>query len=91
MDTVALNAALTFLITQGVKGVLAWFGVDLKDWGAIIVTLLVGSLVFFFQGIVTALPEPWGPTVAQFLILLAGVLGAVGTHKTLKVLAAPRK
>jgi hypothetical protein len=88
MESIAgLTLVVTFFVTQGIKGAFALFGKEVSGGVSAFVAVIVGTLVFFFQGLIALLPPATQPTVVAVVGVLATVLGAFGAHKTYKGLA----
>lgn len=82
-----ITIGVGFLVTQGVKGALALFGIDLSGKAAALTAVLVGVVVLFVQGIVGMFPPETQEMVATVLGALTLILGMFGAHKTMKSLA----
>ena len=82
-----LTIVVAFLVAQGVKGVLALFGVDLGGKAAAFTAVLVAALIFFIQGLIGLFPPESQQTIATVIQALALILGMFGTHKTYKGLS----
>ena len=82
-----LTIVVAFLVAQGVKGVLALFGVDLSGKAAAFTAVAVAALVYFIQGFIGLFPPESQQMIAQALQALALILGMFGTHKTYKGLS----
>jgi hypothetical protein len=79
-----IKILITFVVTQGVKAVANLFGKDISGAGAAGVAVLVGSIVFFAEGLL-GLVSPEKREVAQSaLALVALLLGSFGTHYSYK-------
>ena len=81
---IEIKALLTYLITQGLKALLALFGKDLAGGMAAVVVVIVGSIVFFIDGILALTPPEYIDSVTAFLALFVSLLSAFGIHKTYK-------
>lgn len=75
---------ISFLVMQGVKGLLANFGWDLGGKAAMFTAILVGAIVIFIEGFVGMFPPDAQEVVTIVLQALVGILGMFGVHKTLK-------
>ena len=82
-----IKGLLTFLITQGVKAFLALFGKDMSGVTAAVVAVIVGSTVFFIDGVLALVPVEYVDSVGAFLTLLVSLLSAFGIHYSYKNIA----
>jgi ABC-type glucose/galactose transport system permease subunit len=82
--------AVAFLVAQGVKGLLANFGVDLGGKAAALTAILVAAIVLFVEGFVGLFPPDTQQIVMTILQSLAMVLGVFGVHKTYKGISPGR-
>ena len=81
---IEVKALLTYLITQGVKAFLSLFGKDISGGASAITAVVVGSVLFFIEGILELVPAEFIPVAESGLALLAVILGSFGTHYTYK-------
>ena len=81
---VEVVALLTFLFTQGIKGFIALFGKDISGTASAFVAVLVGSLLFFFSGVVGLFPVEAQESIVAGIQLVGVILGGFGIHKTYK-------
>lgn len=79
-----ITLAVAFLVAQGLKGLLANFGIDLGGKAAVLTAILVGSIVFFIEGVVGLFPVDAQEIVVIVLQALVAILGMFGVHKTKK-------
>ena len=79
---IEVKALLAFLVTQGIKSLLAFFGKDLAGTWAAIVAALVAAVLVFAEGLLALASPEVQDIVVKVLTLLAGILGAFGIHKT---------
>ncbi len=79
-----IYAGVVFLVTEGLKVVGAWFGLDLSKAGAAIAAGLVAALVALFNGLLGNIPEVFGPVVQVAFNLLIVLLSAFGIHRQFK-------
>jgi len=79
---IEVKALLAFLVTQGIKSLLAFFGKDLAGTWAAIVAALVAAVLVFAEGLLAIASPEVQDIVVKVLTLLAGILGAFGIHKT---------
>ena len=82
-----IKILLTYLVTQGVKALASLFGKDIAGWGAAVVAVLVGAVLFFLEGILALVPADKQELVASVLAFVAVILGSFGTHYSVKSLA----
>jgi len=81
---VLITLGVGFLVTQGVKGLLANFGIDLSGKAAALTAVIVGAIVIFINGFVGLFPLDVQETVVVVLQAVVGILGMFGIHKTVK-------
>ena len=82
---VLILLVVTFLVTEGLKGLSQLVGADLSGYGAAIVAGFVALLVGLFQSVLVPLiPPAFLPIVEPVAVLLVTILGAIGVHKTIK-------
>ncbi len=81
---VLITLGVAFLVAQGVKGLLANFGIDLSGKAAAFTAIVVGAIVIFINGFVGLFPPDAQEIVALVLQALVGILGMFGVHKTIK-------
>ena len=83
-----LAVGVGFLVAQGIKGLLAVFGLDLSGYAAAFTAVLVGALVVFIQGFVGLFPPESQEMIVVILNAVGTILGMFGVHKTYKGLAS---
>jgi hypothetical protein len=76
------KAAMTFLITQGIKSIFAMFKVQISGWGSVAVASFVGAVLFFADSIVGALQPDQQSAVTMVVTLVMVILSAFGIHYT---------
>ena len=81
---VELRLALTFFITQGFKSFLNMFGKDVANKSAAFVAVCVGSVMFFLDGLMAAIPEQYRDFANAVMGFLVATLGTFGLHRTFK-------
>ena len=81
---IEIKALLTYLITQGIKALLALFGKDIEGVAAAIAAVAVGSIVFFIDGMLALVPVEYIDSVSAFLALIVSLLSAFGIHYSYK-------
>jgi hypothetical protein len=79
-----IKVLVAFLVTQGVKAVANLFGKDIGGIGAAGVAVLVGSIVFFAEGLLALVSPEKQEVVQSALALVALLLSSFGTHYTYK-------
>ena len=84
MFPVELRVALTFFITQGFKSFLNLFNMDVEGKGSAFVAVCVGSVMFFLDGLVAAIPEQYRDFAEAVMGFLVATLGTFGLHRTYK-------
>ncbi len=77
-----IKVLVAFLVTQGVKAVANLFGKDIGGMGAAGVAVLVGSVVFFAEGLLSLVSPEKQEVVQSALALVALLLSSFGTHYT---------
>ena len=82
-----IKVLVAFLVTQGVKAVANLFGKDISGMGAAAVAVLVGSVVFFAEGLLGLVSPDKQEVVQSALALVALLLSSFGTHYTYKNVA----
>ena len=81
---IEIKALLTYLITQGIKALLALFGKDIEGVAAAIAAVAVGAIVFFIDGMLALVPVEYIDSVSAFLALIVSLLSAFGIHYSYK-------
>jgi hypothetical protein len=82
---VLLFIVVTFLITEGLKGLSGLVKYDLTGYKAAIVASVVALLVGLFESVIVPLiPEIALPVVEPAAQLILVILSAAGVHKTMK-------
>lgn len=79
-----IAAGIGYLVTAGLKSLSALLKKDISGWGSVITGGLVTSTVYFFNALLSAVPEAAQPTVAISLTLLVSILSAYGIAATMK-------
>lgn len=79
-----IAAGIGFLVTAGLKSLSVLLNKDISGWGSVITGGLVTSTVYFFNAILSSVPEVAQPSVAVGLTLLVSVLSAYGIAATVK-------
>ena len=77
---VVLVGFVTYLLTQGLKALAGLLGKDFSGWAAAVVAIVVGSIMFFLDGIVASIPVEYHDVVAGAFGLIIAVLSAFGVH-----------
>ena len=78
--TPEVKAALSFFLTQGIKSLFLFVGVEISGFGSVVLAAVVLSILVFAEAIVVALPAPWQSVIN----VLLGLLATMGAHKTYK-------
>jgi len=81
---IEIKAFLTFAITQGIKAVLALFGKDMSGMTSAVAAVVVGSILFFIEGVLALVPAEYADSVSAFLALVVALLSAFGIHYVYK-------
>ena len=81
---IEIKALLTYLITQGAKALLVLFGKDFSGFASAITAVVIGSVLFFADGILALIPVEYQDTVGAALALIVSLLSAFGIHYTYK-------
>ena len=84
---IEIKALLTYLITQGIKALLALFGKDMAGVAAAIAAVAVGAIIFFIDGVLALVPVEYVDSVGAFLALVVSLLSAFGIHYSYKNIA----
>jgi len=79
---IEIKALLTYLITQGVKALLALFGKDMAGVAAAVAAVVIGAIIFFIDGVLALVPVEYVDSVSAFLALVVSLLSAFGIHYT---------
>jgi hypothetical protein len=85
---VEVKLFLTFLVTQGIKGLFSLWGKEISGGVSAFVAVLVGSMVFFIEGVISLFPPEQQAIAISFFGFVTVILGAFGAHKTYKGLSA---
>lgn len=81
---IEIKALLTYLITQGVKALLALFGKDMSGMTSAVAAVVIGSVIFFIDGVLALVPAEYVDSVGAFLALVVSLLSAFGVHYSYK-------
>jgi len=81
---IEIKALLTYLITQGIKALLALFGKDMAGVAAAVAAVAVGAIIFFIDGVLALVPVEYVDSVGAFLALVVSLLSAFGIHYSYK-------
>jgi len=84
---IEIKALLTYLITQGIKALLALFGKDMAGVAAAVAAVAVGAIIFFIDGVLALVPVEYVDSVGAFLALVVSLLSAFGIHYSYKNIA----
>jgi predicted anti-sigma-YlaC factor YlaD len=72
------------LVTQGLKSISHLVGKDISGWGSALTASIAMSVIFFFNALLSAIPEAAQPSVAVALTLIVTILASFGLKDTLK-------
>jgi len=76
---------VTYLVTNGVKGLSSLLGTDLTGYGAAWTAAAVALVIGIFKTvIIPQVPIEYLPIVEQVAGVIVTILGAMGIHKTFK-------
>ena len=84
---IEIKGLLTFLITQGAKALVGLFGKDFSGVAAAITAVVIGSILFFVDGLLALVPVEYQDSVGAVLALIVSLLSAFGVHYTYKNIA----
>lgn len=84
-----ITGFVMFVVTQGVKNVLSWFGVDLSGLAAGITAAVVGVIVALLNGWLGMIPPEWAPIANQVLQLIVLLLTGFGAYRIYQGLKQP--
>ena len=84
---IEIKGLLTFLITQGAKALVGLFGKDFSGTAAAITAVVIGSILFFVDGLLALVPVEYQDSVGAVLALIVSLLSAFGVHYTYKNIA----
>lgn len=79
-----IAAGIGFLVTAGLKSLSTLLKSDISGWGSVITGGLTTSVIFFFNALLSSVPEAAQPSVAIALTLLVSILSAFGIARTIK-------
>lgn len=79
-----IKIIIGLLVAQGLKSISKLVGKDISGWSAVITASLASSVIFFFNALLTAVPEPARPSVAVGLTFLITIFASFGLKDTLK-------
>jgi len=79
-----IKVLVAFLVTQGIKAVANLFGKDIGGKGAAAVAVLVGSVIFFAEGLLSLVDSDKQEVAQSVLALVALLFSMFGTHYTIK-------
>lgn len=78
-----IASAVGLVVTQGLKKIGEWIGVDLSGNSAKIAAALTTAIILFADSLIALVPEPYQPVVSGVFGLLIAILGAFGLYKIL--------
>lgn len=79
-----IAAGIGYLVTQGLKSLSKLFHKDISGWGAVLTASVVTCVIYFFNALLSAVPENAVQIVSVGLTLLVAILSAFGVHYTFK-------
>lgn len=82
-----ISIAVTFLVAEGIKGMVAWFGVDLSGKAAGLTAALTAVVVAFINGLLAFVPVQFSPIAVEILRLVVLLVGAFGAYHVFKQVA----
>ena len=85
---IEIKALLTYLITQGIKALLALFGKDIEGVAAAVAAVVIGAIIFFIDGVLALVPVEYVDSVSAFLALVVSLLSAFGIHYSYRNIAS---
>lgn len=86
-----IQIGVGLLVAQGLKSISKLLGKDISGWGAVLTASIASSVIFFFNALLSAVPDAAEPSVAVALTLLVTILGSFGLKDTLKSFAVANK
>ncbi len=78
-----IQAAVIFLVTQGLKALGTLLGRDLSGYAALLTALAVAAINAFSEALYAVLPPEWQEVVRQGAEFIAALLMAMGVHYTI--------
>jgi len=75
---------IIFLVVQGLKAISNVFGFDFEGRVSVLVAVIVGSIIYFLNGILGLVPEQYVEIVRVSLQLIGMLLSAFGIHYVYK-------
>jgi hypothetical protein len=79
-----IASGIVFQVTAGLKTLSTLLKSDISGWGSVITGGLTTSVIFFFNALLSTVPEAAQPSVAIALTLLVSILSAFGIARTVK-------
>jgi len=79
-----LVAAVTFLVTEGLKALSNLIGFDLSGSASAIVAGVVALALAFVNGLLGFVPPEFHQVAQIIMALLVAILSSFGVHKTVK-------
>ena len=81
-----LKVFLTFIVTQGVKSLANLCNRDIKGWGSVATVVVVGSVIFFVEGMLAIVPPESQKLIGGIVAFLAVLVSSFGVHRTIKTI-----
>lgn len=79
-----VKIVIGLLVAQGLKSLSNLLGKDISGWAAVITASLASGVIFFFNALLSTVPELARPSVAVGLTFLVTILATFGLKDTLK-------
>ena len=79
-----IKIVVGLLVAQGLKSLSKLIGKDISGWAAVITATFAAGVIFFFNALLSAVPELARPSVAVGLTFLVTILATFGLKDTLK-------
>ena len=81
---IPLVSLVTMLVTAGLKSIANLLGGDIGGKLAALVAVVVGSIMFLIDGLISMVPVEYQDAVAAAFAFIIAILGAFGLHYTRK-------
>lgn len=79
-----IQFGVALFVTQGLKSLSKLLGKDISGWTAVLTASIASSVIFFFNALLSAVPDAAEPSVAVLLTLIVTILGSFGLKDTIK-------
>ncbi len=87
--TAFISGFFAFWLTQGVKAILAFTGVDVSGLAAAVTAFVVNLVVDFINGLLATQSPAIQDVIVQILVLLVSLVSMYGIHYTYRALKNP--